>query len=374
MSSTAPQRAAWLTLSALVVTAGLAGPAAAQRIDKFRAGEGTPYPVEMTAGPDGAIWWAENFGGAIGRISLDGDVKHYYIPVPIPGAFGIATGADGNIWFTESLENRIGRLSPRTGAMMEWDVPTKGSRPNVITKGPDGNMWFTELFAHKIGRITPDGVITEFPTPTAETFPKAIAAGPDGALWFCESETNSIGRITVTGEITEYAVPTANGSPYRIAAGPDGAMWFTEVLGNRIGRITMEGVVTEFEMPRRFSGPRAITAGPDRAMWFTTSGRDGMESIARISMNGQISEYRIPRYADEGAGFAYDLLPHVTGVPQGIALGADGNIWFTESGNGKIGRLTVPGRQVGNIDGDVQSRHGSSSRPVLGEDGDPVER
>src|SRR5689334_18466405 len=36
-------------------------------------------------------------------------------------------------------------------------------------------------------------------------------------------------------------------------------------------------------------------------------------------------------------------LPNAASSPYGIAAGSDGNIWFTETANGKIGRITPQG-------------------------------
>ena len=115
--------------------------------------------------------------------------------------WAIAPGPDGNLWFTEESGNKIGRITP-SGQITEYPVPTEGSDPHGITAGPDGSMWFTEGLANKIGQITPSGRITEFPIPGVEAGPAEIAAGPDGNLWFTEG--NRIGRITPSGQITSF--------------------------------------------------------------------------------------------------------------------------------------------------------------------------
>ena len=76
----------------------------------------------------------------------------------------MAIGPDGNIWFTENLGNRIGRISPDGATITEFAIPTDDSQPRGIKAGPDGNLWFAELNANQIGRITPSGQITIIPT------------------------------------------------------------------------------------------------------------------------------------------------------------------------------------------------------------------
>jgi hypothetical protein len=109
----------------------------------------------------------------------------------------ITTGPDGALWFTENGGNKIARITT-AGVITEFPIPTADSNPTGITAGPDGALWFAEASADKIGRITTEGVITEFPI-TAGSFPTDITTGPDGALWFPEYHAGQIGRINDHG-------------------------------------------------------------------------------------------------------------------------------------------------------------------------------
>ncbi|HTO87142.1 MAG TPA: hypothetical protein VMR54_06385 [Thermoanaerobaculia bacterium] len=73
------------------------------------------------------------------------------------------------------------------------------------------------------------------------------------------------------------------------------------------------------------SSPASIVAGKDGNLWFTESRND---KIGRISPSGVITEFPIPT-------------PNSS--PGGIAAGADGNLWFTESQSNKIGRISLSG-------------------------------
>ena len=69
-----------------------------------------------------------------------------------------------------------------------------------------------------------------------------------------------------------------------------------------------------------------IALGPDGAMWFTDLQSD---RIGRIDANGAVTTFS---------------LQGVRRFPEGIALGLDGNLWFTEIGSpGRIGRITTSG-------------------------------
>ena len=74
---------------------------------------------------------------------------------------GITPAADGALWFCENAGNRIGRITT-AGAITEFPVPTPGAGPDGIVAGPDGNLWFSEAHLSQVGRITPAGEVTEF--------------------------------------------------------------------------------------------------------------------------------------------------------------------------------------------------------------------
>lgn len=73
--------------------------------------------------------------------------------------------------------------------------------------------------------------------------------------------------------------------------------------------------------PEIVSGMQGITAGPDGALWFVATG------IGRLTTDGAVTLFPVPA----GDAQLFDL-----------AVGADGNVWFTEFG-GRVGRITPAG-------------------------------
>ena len=83
------------------------------------------------------------------------------------------------------------------------------------------------------------------------------------------------------------------------------------------------GRITEFDIPTPVGRPfAAIAVGPDGNLWFTELFGN---KIGRITTAGAITEYPIPTAAS---------------TPYGIAAGPDGGLWFTQAGGNKIGRIT----------------------------------
>jgi len=274
---------------------------------------------DITAGPDGNLWFTESRGNRIGRITTGGVVTEFSAGISVGAQpFGITAGPDGNLWFTEASAGRIGRITP-SGVVTEFNI-TVGATPTRITAGPDGNLWFTDIGLAQIGRITPTGVVTVFPV-AAGGYAEDITAGPDGNLWFTEFLLNQIGRITPAGIVTEFSSGiSANAKPYGITAGPDGSLWFTEIgiSPNRIGRITTGGVVAEFSVSQAGHG---IAANRDGNIWFM---EDGAARIGRITTAGVVTDFNVSNILAER-----------------ITVGPDGNLWFTVVAHDLIGRVTI---------------------------------
>ena len=80
-------------------------------------------------------------------------ISEFPIPTAKAGPSNIAPGSDGNLWFTEQDGDNIGRITPK-GTITEFTLPKGGGGPYNITQGPDKQLWFTLYYANKIGRIT----------------------------------------------------------------------------------------------------------------------------------------------------------------------------------------------------------------------------
>jgi len=124
--------------------------------------------------------------------------------------------------------------------------------------------------------------------------------------------------------VTRFAVPSDNSHPGEIVQGPDGALWFTQNLSSQIGRIDTDGTITEYPTQSTSSAPQNIVVGPDNALWFSEA---TPSRIGRITTDGQLTEYAIP-----GGG-----------LPAGITVGSDGNIYFTLAQTAQVGGFQPQG-------------------------------
>jgi streptogramin lyase len=256
---------------------------------------------------------------------------------PLPSAnaapTGITSASDGSIWFTERGANKLGRLSLQ-GALTEYAIPTASSAPEQITASSDGNVWFTERYGRKIGRVSQaGGPIAEFTVPGIGAYPTAITTVAGGKVWFATADaaaTARIGWISPSGTITQLATGATRTTITGMVGGPDGNLWVTEVSsywGDAVTRVNTSGFgsFTNYRLANRSASPQSITVGADNNLWFTESSGN---QIGRITTSGVVTQFTL-----------------ATGSrAQQVVSGPDGALWFTEKGSNKIGRLTTDGQ------------------------------
>jgi hypothetical protein len=150
-------------------------------------GAGVNFPEEITAGPDGALWFATD-GGSIGRITTAGVVSNYTgAGISVPR--GVTGGPDGALWFTNGSINggSIGRITTVPSVSV---LPGSGATgTSVVVSG---------------GGYSPGELVKA-------TYKTGLARPNTSAVAICSTTANPNGTFSCTGSI-----PTAT-------AGADGA-------------------------------------------------------------------------------------------------------------------------------------------------------
>jgi streptogramin lyase len=279
----------------------------------------TPYAI--TKAYDGSMWFTERGANKLGRISTTGVLTEYAIPTANSAPEAIAASPDGYVWFTERYGKKIGRINQAGGAISEFTVPGYGAYPTAITYVAATNkVWFASVESSsvaRLGRISATGTFTMLPSANTAAVITSLVGDASGNLWVTRVSSrwgDSISKVNTTGNgsWTHYKLPTAGSSPQSITLGSDGNYWFTERNSNRIGKITTTGVITEYQLATG-SGPQTIVSGPNGNLYFTMKSSN---KVGQITTAGVVTEY---------------VIPTANSQPHGMAVGYDGNLWFTES-------------------------------------------
>jgi virginiamycin B lyase len=210
------------------------GPAVAiQKISP--TGEMTSFPLgtpiarlaRLAVAPDGGVWFAESTSYSVTRLK-DGVLTRNPIDSMRGGPFGVAVASDGTAWATLQSANALMRITP-SGAISEYEIPTRGSAPSDIAVDGKGGVWFLEFRGNKIGRYA-DGKFDEFPLPDGVSAISGIAVAPDGSVWFGAMRGGLLGRFK-DGKFRLFKLPREDARPFSVAVDHQGNVWYADIRG-----------------------------------------------------------------------------------------------------------------------------------------------
>jgi virginiamycin B lyase len=291
-------------------------------------GQTNLYPFQVTVGPDRNIWFTVqeySGGGQIGFVTNSGAITQFQIPVTAY-PWDITSAPDSKLWFADTRNNVIGSCT-LGGLITTYSAQANGG----ITSGPQGDVWFSG--GPGIGRISDDGKIKYFTLPVHVY---ELTPGPDGNIWFTvgtitqdsrtivQGQTVTIGKMTTTGAYTLYTIPNASGEGIGITAGHDGNMWVLVENGPSPGlivKVTLSGAMTEYTLPGDVQGVdnNRIISAPSGELWYTRNSANQTQYIGRITLTGKITEY------------LYQTTNQHLSFLGGLAVGPDGNVWFSQT-------------------------------------------
>lgn len=240
-------------------------------------------------------------------------------PLPTPGSrpHDPMVAHDGAIWWTGQLANRLGRLDPQTGQMKEYPVNPQ-SAPHGLVEDKDGNVWFTGNFRGFIGKLDPrSGYVKEYPLPDPRARdPHTIVIDHDGIVWFTVQVGNFVGRLDpATGDIKLAQPPTMNARPYGMAVNSKNQVFFVEFGAPKIATIDNAMHITEYALPAPAARPRRIAITPDDQIWYTDFARGYLGHLDPTSL--KVEEFASPSGPKSR--------------PYGI-VATKGALWYVESG------------------------------------------
>jgi streptogramin lyase len=237
----------------------------------------------VSTGPTGDrhVWVVQS--GRIARLDSSGVVADFVIPpLTWTGAGAIIAGPDNAMWFTEE-GGAIGRIT-LTGEITLYPVTGK---PVAITVGPDASLWFAD-YTGSIGRITTGGAVTTFPARTSN--PQQITAGTDGRLWYSSYGASGVYAMTITGTVTPYETGLSGWTAPAITSGPDGMIWVAGGFEDEVVRMAPTGdVLSRLRASHGTMTTSHFALSPLRTLWLTNDGW-----LDEITVTGNLVEHPIP--------------------------------------------------------------------------------
>lgn len=262
-------------------------------------------------------------------------------------------------------EPSILRLDPALDALIPPDAkPELVANGFGFTEGPQwrhGRTWFVDGPQNKLRATTPDGHVTELLT-SASGFPNFLgpngnAPAPDGSVVMCEQDGRRVVRLVgpddklqVETMFERYDGKRLN-SPNDIIFAKDGSFYFTDPPYGLKGmdndpakELSFNGVYHYKDgqltpVIRDLTLPNGITLTEDgKTLYVANSGPHMMYMKYPVNPDGTV-----------GRGIALiEFQPSPEhGVPDGLKLDSQGNLWAT--GPGGIRIITPQGKVLGQI-------------------------
>ena len=294
---------------------------------------------------------------------------------------GIALLADGGILFTDTRHNRVRKVdadgiittfagSGEVGAGGDGG-PAEDAQldnPSGIAVDSLGDVYIADTFNNRVRKVDTDGIITTFAGtgergdededgeigddgPAAEAqlhWPAGLVFDADQNLYIADSRNFRLRKVDSAGIITTFAGsersfsgddgPAAEAQlSYPIGLKIDGVgnFYITDRYfdHNRIRKIDTDGIITTIAETTTVGG---VAVGADGAVFISATGAG---RIFRLSTSGEFSVIA----GSAKSGFGGDGGPAKRAQldrPSGIEVDTNGDIYFADSKNNRIRKLT----------------------------------
>lgn len=181
----------------------------------------------------------------------------------------VTAAPDGAIWFCGQQNGMMGRLDPRDGSYKLVSLGN-GAAPHGVVLGPDNALWITEGGQNAIARLDlKDHKVRLFKLPESVGYANLNTGVFDkrGIYWFT-GQSGIYGRFDPkTEEMTIFEAPRGRG-PYGITCTPAGDVWYASLAGNFIGKIDLTtGKTTIVEPPTKNQGARRVWSDSKGRLW-----------------------------------------------------------------------------------------------------------
>ncbi len=216
----------------------------------------------------------------------------------------------------ESLDERV--LLSGVGFVNEPALAS-GTTFEASAAASDGSMW--ALVAHNgavaLDHFATNGAVTSTPLAVAVN-PTSMIVGPDGNLWMANQSQVIV--MSTAGQVER--IFTANAT--HLADGPNGNVWYVGTQGGSgstavVGQLSPAGGAAQMPAlaypPTNGGNPtlNGIALGADGNMWFTSNSG----YITSVTPGGAQHIYAVPQ-----------PVANATTYPASITAGPNGDLWF----------------------------------------------
>jgi sugar lactone lactonase YvrE len=256
--------------------------------------------------------------------------------------------------------------------------------PHSVAVAADGTLYLADRWNYRVRKVTGDGVISTVagigePGEDADRDKPAVGARIGPPLWLAVTEDGTL-YFSSTGTWTRWSHTWTvdRGGVLRlhrqyegpiIAAGPGNTVYLADTRGGQLAGTVRKSTAGYYELEAQFSdfAPylTAIAVAPDGKVYACEHNlvRAGSAGAGPITIAGWA----------QGGGFSGDGGPASSALlraPEGIAVHADGRIFFSDTGNHRV-RVILPDGRIETIAGGGHEAEGftATTMPLLNPSG-----
>jgi len=269
----------------------------------------TRQPHDVIVDSTGAAWYASFGEQILGKLDpRTGQVVEWEIPTlkdtAPTGVLGVRFDRDENLWLGMQFQGGVTKFDRKTETFESWSLPPALNGPHVQINqvSPDrayvdNRIWLQDAGTYTVLRLDPSAGKFEVFEPYAIPRPNVYDVIPDSKNngYFLVLGAEDVGRIDAkSGDITIFKTPTPRSGPRRGMMDAQDRLWFGENNGDRIGMFdTKTQRFQEWPVPTPGAYPYDVTADRNGNVW---SGGEYNDRILRLDPStGRFIEYALPR-------------------------------------------------------------------------------
>ncbi|MCE5308509.1 MAG: hypothetical protein LLG20_12795 [Acidobacteriales bacterium] len=304
------------------------------------------------------------------------------------GPYGVAVDAAGGLYIADQGNNRVRKVS-NSGLMTTIAGPGDGrtvgdgSRavaasvfaPAGVAADVYGNIWIAEYQAHRIRRVSRDGIIStaagtgiagfQGDQGTQMNSPTGVVADSFGNVYFSDTFNHRVRKLDANGNLSTVAGKGVRGyagdggpaslaqldTPRFLALDPAGNLYIADQGNHAIRKVTNAyppfittvagtGVAGysgdgDAAVRARLNAPTGVAADADDNLFIADSYNHRIRQVTADGVIRTIAGTGAAGFSGNG-GTATAAELH---TPTGLALDADGNIYFADNENNHVRRL-----------------------------------
>ncbi len=236
-------------------------------------------------------------------------------------AYEINPDTHGNLWITDYGADQVRQVHPATGVVTIYSGLDNATDARM---DPAGMVWWTNADDRALGRISLGAsTVTTWTLPGTGILGGVTFDGV-GRVWTTEIPldlllSGMIHRFTPgTGEVCTYALPNGGASAYILAQGAD--IWLGDTWNNRILKLDSgSGIFTLWQLDA-FAIPKGMALEANGNLWWADENQPRLGRLEPVI--SRMTVYTLP----------------VGTQPEMIAL-SQGKVWYTEDVSGTVGVL-----------------------------------